>query len=121
MIKWENLDTLTAYKELVDAEKVNIKAELSGENGASRVKRYTVPLGAGLEFNYASCPVNNIILDRLAALAKEAQLAEKFEALYNGAVINTGENRRVLHHLCRGQLGDKVIADGVDKALLSHS
>ena len=106
MIKWENLDTLTAYKELVDAEKVNIKAELSGENGASRVKRYTVPLGAGLEFNYASCPVNNIILDRLA---------EKFEALYNGAVINTGENRRVLHHLCRGQLGDKVIADGVDK------
>ena len=115
MIKWENLDTLTAYKELVDAEKVNIKAELSGENGASRVKRYTVPLGAGLEFNYASCPVNNIILDRLAALAKEAQLAEKFEALYNGAVINTGENRRVLHHLCRGQLGDKVIADGVDK------
>ena len=115
MIKWENLDTLTAYKELADAEKVNIKAELSGENGASRVKRYTVPLGAGLEFNYASCPVNNIILDRLAALAKEAQLAEKFEALYNGAVINTGENRRVLHHLCRGQLGDKVIADGVDK------
>ena len=115
MIKWENLDTLTAYKELVDAEKVNIKAELSGENGASRVKRYTVPLGAGLEFNYASCPVNNIILDRLAALAKEAQLAEKFEALYNGAVINTGENRRVLHHLCRGQLGDKVVADGVDK------
>ena len=115
MIKWENLDTLTAYKELEDAEKVNIKAELSGENGASRVKRYTVPLGAGLEFNYASCPVNNIILDRLAALAKEAQLAEKFEALYNGAVINTGENRRVLHHLCRGQLGDKVIADGVDK------
>ena len=49
------------------------------------------------------------------ALAKEAQLAEKFEALYNGAVINTGENRMVLHHLCRGQLGEKVLADGVDK------
>ena len=51
----------------------------------------------------------------MAALAKEAQLSEKFEALYNGAVINTGENRLVLHHLCRGQLGEKVLADGVDK------
>ena len=35
--------------------------------------------------------------------------------MYNGAVINTGENRMVLHHLCRGQLGEKVLADGVDK------
>ena len=51
----------------------------------------------------------------LANLAKEAQLTEKFEALYNGAVINTGENRLVLHQLTRGQLGDAVVADGVDK------
>ncbi len=29
----------------------------------------------------------------LVKLAEEAQLAEKFEELYNGAVINTGENR----------------------------
>ena len=51
----------------------------------------------------------------LAAFAKEAQLTEKFAALYNGEVINTGEKRRVLHHLCRGQLGEDVIADGVNK------
>ena len=48
-------------------------------------------------------------------LADEAQLAEKFEELYNGAVINTGENRLVLHHLTRGQLGEAVVADDVDK------
>ena len=115
MIKWENLNTLSAYKELLEAGKVNIKDELSGENGAARVKKYTVPLGAGLEFNYAACPVNDEILDKLANLASESQLAEKFETLYNGAVINTGESRKVLHHLCRGQLGEKVTADGVDK------
>ena len=115
MIKWENLNTLTAYKELQDAEKVDIKAELASEIGAERVKKYTVPLGAGLEFNYGACPVNDTILDKLSALAQEAQLSEKFESLYNGSVINTGENRRVLHHLCRGQLGEKVFADGVDK------
>ena len=51
----------------------------------------------------------------LKKLAEEAQLAEKFAALYNGEVINTGEKRLVLHHLTRGQLGDTVTADGVDK------
>ncbi|MBQ4625436.1 MAG: glucose-6-phosphate isomerase, partial [Clostridia bacterium] len=51
----------------------------------------------------------------LADFAKEQQLPEKFAALYNGEIINTGEKRRVLHHMCRGQLGDAVVADGVDK------
>ena len=115
MLNWQNMNTLSVYKELLKAEKVDIKAELSGENGVTRVKEYTVSLGAGLDYNYGACPVNGAILDKLAALAKEAQLFEKFEALYNGAVINTGENRMVLHHLCRGQLGEKVLADGVDK------
>ena len=54
-------------------------------------------------------------IGKLADLAKEAQLAEKFEELYDGAVINTGEKRLVLHHLTRGQLGKDVIADGVNK------
>ena len=42
-------------------------------------------------------------------------MAEKYKELYNGAVINTGEKRLVLHQLTRGQLGEKVVADGVDK------
>ena len=59
--------------------------------------------------------VDDKVLAALDKLAEEAQLTEKFEALYNGAVINTGEKRLVLHHLTRGQLGDAVEADGVDK------
>ena len=51
----------------------------------------------------------------MQSLQKEAQLTEKYAALYNGEVINTGEKRLVLHQLTRGQLGDKVEADGVDK------
>ena len=35
--------------------------------------------------------------------------------MYNGEMINTGEKRLVLHQLTRGQLGDPVIVDGVDK------
>ena len=115
MIQWNNLDTLAAYKKMQEAEKINLKTALSGENGAQRVKTYTVPVGGGMDFNYGARPVNDEILDKLAELATQAQLVEKYAELYNGAVINTGENRLVLHHLCRGQLGNAVIAEGVDK------
>ena len=115
MITWKNMDTLAAYAELQQTEKVNLKAAMTGESGAARVKAYTVPMGAGMHFNYGARPVDDAILDLLAKFAEEAQLTEKFAALYNGEVINTGEKRKVLHHMCRGQLGNAVIADGVDK------
>ncbi len=115
MVAWNNLDTLTAYKELVDAERVNLAEVMKGENGAERVKKYSVPMAGGLAYNYGSKAVDDTVLEILAKLAKEAQLTEKFKALYNGEMINTGEKRLVLHQLTRGQLGDAVIADGVDK------
>ena len=115
MINWKNMDTLASYQELLDAERVDLAAVMSGENGAERVRNYTVPMGAGLDFNYGSRPVDDKILDILAKFAAEQQLSEKFAALYNGEVINTGEKRRVLHHMCRGQLGEAVVADGVNK------
>ena len=115
MINWNNLDTLNSFKELSNVSKVNLQEVMSGESGAERVKNYSVPMAAGLSYNYAAKEVNDDILAALKKLAEEAQLAEKFEALYNGEVINTGEKRLVLHQLTRGQLGDKVVADGVDK------
>ena len=105
MINWKNLDTLDSYQELLAAPKVAVAEAMSGENGANRVKRYTAPMGAGLHFNYGARPVDDKILALLAKFAQEQQMTDKFAALYNGEVINTGEKRRVLHHLCRGQLG----------------
>ncbi len=116
MISWENLDTLSSYKKLQSLKNaVSLKDVLSGDAGASRVKEYSAPMAAGLSFNYASRQVNDQVLQVLSELASEAQLTQKFEALYNGEVINTGENRMVLHHLLRGQLGGKVEAEGSDK------
>ena len=115
MITWKNLDTLTAYQELANAKKVNLKEAMTGENGADRVKKYSVPMAEGLTYHFAAKQVDDNILAVLNKLAEEAQLTEKFAALYNGEVINTGEKRLVLHQLTRGQLGDKVMADGVDK------
>ena len=115
MVTWSNLDTLASYKELPEVKKVDLAAVMSGENGAERVKKYSIPMAAGLSYNYAAKQVDDDVLAALVKLAEEAQLSEKFKELYNGAVINTGENRLVLHHLTRGQLGDAVVADGVDK------
>ena len=115
MISWNNMDTLASYAALEKTEKVNLAEAMTGENGADRVKKYSVPMAAGLAYNYAAKQVNDEVLEGLAQLAKEAQLTEKYAALYNGEVINTGEKRLVLHQLTRGQQGDAVVADGVDK------
>jgi len=115
MITWNNLDTVNSFKELEAVAKVNLAEVMSGENGAARVRNYSVPMAEGMVFNYASRPVDDAVLAALAKLAEETQLTEKFAALYNGEMINTGEKRLVLHHMTRGQLGEAVVADGVDK------
>ncbi len=116
MAEWKNLDTLEAYKALAASDhRVDVKQALSGDAGAERVKKYSVPMACGLTYNYAAKQVDEEVLGMLAALAKESDLEGKFKELYNGAMINTGEKRLVLHHLTRGQLGDDVVADGTDK------
>ncbi len=115
MINWNNMDTLASFKGLSEAKQVDLVQVMTGESGAERVKKYSVCMAEGLVFNYAAKQVDDDVLAALAKVAEEAQLAEKFEALYNGEVINTGEKRLVLHHMTRGQLGDAVVADGVDK------
>ena len=54
MITWKNMDTLASYAELCAAEKVDLVAAMSGENGAERVKGYSIPMGAG-QIGRASC------------------------------------------------------------------
>ena len=116
MATWKNLDTLASFDKLCSLKNhVDIAAALSGEEGGKRVADYSTPMAAGLNYNYAAKEVDETVLSALAQLADEAQLIDKFEELYNGAVINTGENRMVLHHLARRQLGNPVVVDGVDK------
>lgn len=115
MATWKNLDTLETFKALSEVKRVKLAEAMSGAEGAERVKKYSVPMAEGFSYNFAAKQVDDEVLNALKALAEEAQLAEKFEELYNGAVMNTGENRLVLHQLTRGQLGNAVEADGVDK------
>ena len=116
MVSWNNFDTLASYKKLMGLKgHVDLVKVLSGEGAAKRVADYSVPMACGMKYNFAAKLVDEDVLSVLQGLADEAQLTEKYAELYNGAVINTGEKRLVLHQLCRGQLGDDVIADGVNK------
>ncbi len=115
-ISWDNLNKLDSFKKLQSLKgAVSLVKSLDGEKGAKRVTEYEVPMSNGLTYNYAAKQVNKQVLAVLAKLAKEAQLSEKFAEVYNGSVVNTGENRLVLHHMTRGQLGNKVTADNEDK------
>ena len=116
MISWSNADTLSSWKKLQSLKgMVSVADELSAPSAADRIAKYSVPMGGGLCYNYAAKQVNEQILKTLAELAEEQQLIEKYQELLNGAVINTGEKRMVLHQLTRGQLGKDVMADGVNK------
>ncbi len=115
-ISWNNLDTLESFKKLQALKGcVSVAKELSGADAAKRVSEYSIPMADGLVYNYAAKQVNARVISIFKELVEESQLLEKFEALYNGDVINTGEKRMVLHQLLRGQLGKDVVADGVNK------
>ena len=60
-------------------------------------------------------PVTEEILKHFQSLSDELQLTEKYQILLDGAVMNTGEKRLVLHHLARGQIGKNVVVDGENK------
>ncbi len=116
MINWQNADSLSSWKKLQSLKgMVSVADELAGKGAADRIAKYSVQMGGGLTYNYAAKQVNEQILKTLAELAQEQQLVEKYQELLDGAVINTGEKRMVLHQLTRGQLGKDVMADGVNK------
>ena len=108
-MEWNNADSYESWKKLMSLKgQVSLKKELS----ADRVKNYSTKMAAGLTYNYAAKQVNDQILGVMQNLADEMELTQKFAELYNGATINTGENRKVLHHLLRGQLGNDIEYDG---------
>jgi glucose-6-phosphate isomerase len=86
---------------------------------AERVKSAVVPVGGGLTYSWAAKGVEKVELDLLQALSDEQDLIGKYKALLDGAFINTGENRLVLHQLLRAQggvaaTGKPVIHEGKD-------
>ena len=116
MVTWANADKLASWKKLLSLKgMVSVAEELSCAQAADRIAKYSIPMGGNLTYNYAAKQVNEQILKTFAELSEEQQLVDKYQELLNGEIINTGEKRMVLHQLTRGQLGQNVMADGVNK------
>ena len=106
-----NFDRTSAYKKLADFAK-NTNFNFRRMLDAKRVGDCVIPMAAGLKYSWAAKPVNEECLNLLQELAKEQDLIAKYKALLDGEMINTGEKRKVLHHLLRGQQGEPVIENG---------
>ena len=124
-MKYYDLDKTAAYKRLADIAAMRSAGgslDLKRTLTAERVKSRAVPLATAREeltFNWAAKAVDDKALDALAALAEEQRLIAKYRALLEGEVMNTGEGRKVLHHLLRAPdgktaTGKTVIHEGRD-------
>ena len=105
-IAFKNLDKISAFIEL---NKNNRAVDLRTVLAPERIARCSIEAGPGLTYNYAAKAVNPGIISLLQELADEQQLLDKYRALLDGVIMNTGEKRMVLHHLTRGQLGADVM------------
>lgn len=78
-----------------------------------RFSRYSAKLDDFL-FDYSKCAVNDAVLDGLEALAKDAGVEKKRDAMFAGAIINITEERAVLHTALRNRANTPVLVDGRD-------
>jgi len=117
MVNFNNLDTCTAYAELVKSPRINLKEALSPE----RIAHSWIKHAAGLSYCYAFSPVDTSVLKNLQKLAEEQELIPKYIMLAEGALMNTGEQRMVLHHLLRGRLKAKVFWKGQELEAFYHN
>lgn len=103
---------LTATKAFATLKNLEPPPHLSTLLTPDRIRTCSIPLGGGLTFNYAAKRFDSRVLETLQQLADEQQVIEKYRALLNGEIMNTGEGRMVLHHLLRGQLGKDITHQG---------
>ncbi|WP_024653321.1 glucose-6-phosphate isomerase [Borrelia persica] len=106
MSNYNNLNKLKSFQELKQINPEELKKALN-EN---RIKEYDIKIeGNHVHYNYATKQINEDHLRLFQNLSDEAHLIEKYKEIIDGKHINISENRKVLHHLTRGQLGTTVI------------
>jgi glucose-6-phosphate isomerase len=78
-----------------------------------RGKRLSIE-AAGLYMDYAKHRVTDETLRLLIDLARECELPQRRQAMFDGQEINSTEGRAVLHTALRAPEGDSIIVDGHD-------
>ena len=94
-----------------DTNATDIRAAFAAD--PDRFSRYSTTLGDFL-FDYSKCAVNDAVLDALEALAKDAGVEKKRDAMFAGEIINITEERAVLHTALRNRSNTPVLVEGKD-------
>lgn len=68
----------------------------------------------GILYDFSKNRITEKTLDLLIALAEQAQIKEKAEAMFNGEKINVTERRAVLHVALRNRCNSPIYVDGKD-------
>lgn len=97
-LHWNDFDKTDTYNNLLHSYKTsNILEPLT----AKKIHSSKISVGGGLDYYYGASMLSQELINQLQNLADEQQLTEKYAALLSGEKFNTGEDRRVLHHLTR--------------------
>ncbi len=110
-----NPTTTNAWTALQDqyTNKKNLSIRQLFETDAARFDKYSITYG-DLLFDYSKNIIDDEILKLLFHLAEECKLSEAVRAFFDGEIINTTENRAVLHTALRNFSGQPVLNEGKD-------
>ena len=115
MAKAKTGDTRKALAELVAHRKKGAPVDMRTAFARDAKRFETLSVRADdLLLDYSKCAVNSRAMKLLAALAKDADVAGKRDAMLAGAIINTTERRAVLHTALRNRANTPVLVDGRD-------
>jgi len=113
-MKYTNLTCTKSFNKLKEAYNPDSLTALTTQ----RILNSSIPAGGGLTYNWAAMPIGEDQLKILRELAAEQKLIDSYRRLLAGEIMNTGENRLVLHQLTRGRaLGPDcmIFADNEEK------
>ena len=99
---------LDEYKRFSDVKMNDLFA-----NDDKRAEKYTIEF-ENLVFDYSKNRFDDKVMEALLELAKEHNLKDRIEDMFNGKKINVTENRAVLHTALRNFSGKPVYVDGQD-------
>ncbi|HET7341040.1 MAG TPA: glucose-6-phosphate isomerase, partial [Methylomirabilota bacterium] len=110
---WKALQT--HYQQIKDVHLRTLFAQ-DGKRG----ERMTVE-GAGLFLDYSKNRMTDETLRLLVALAEDAGVAARRDAMFKGEKINITEKRAVLHVALRAAKGASIVVDGENQVPLVHA
>lgn len=106
-----------AWRALTDHRDTLARPSISAlfEQDPERAERFSLE-AAGLYVDYSKHPVVAGTLERLVALAREAGVEARRQAMFGGEPINVTEDRAVLHVALRDRSGRPRLVEGIDVA-----